>query len=80
MHTTDARSFFLPLPDGWEHVMGGEVLHPFFVDHKNRITQTLDPRPVPRGWEQVRAAATVQLQCVCARSRVCVCVCFMRCH
>jgi hypothetical protein len=69
-HTTN--SFFLPLPDGWEHVMGGEVLHPFFVDHSNRRTQTLDPRPVPRGWEQVRAIAAVwRVVCVC----VCVCVC-----
>jgi hypothetical protein len=81
-HTTN--SFFLPLPDGWEHVMGGEVLHPFFVDHSNRRTQTLDPRPVPRGWEQVRAIAAVwRVVCVCvcvcararARARVCVRAC-----
>lgn len=45
--------FFLPLPDGWEHVMDGSTPHPFFIDHVHQRTQTLDPRPLPTGWEQM---------------------------
>ena len=55
----DVARFFLPLPEGWEHVIGGNIPHPFFVDHINRRTQTLDPRPVPMGWEQVRDTSRV---------------------
>jgi hypothetical protein len=33
--------------------MDGSTPHPFFIDHVHQRTQTLDPRPLPTGWEQM---------------------------
>ena len=33
--------------------MDGSTPHPFFIDHINQRTPTLDPRPLPTRWEQM---------------------------
>eukprot|EP00041_Stephanoeca_diplocostata_P020307 m.452135 g.452135 ORF g.452135 m.452135 type:complete len:607 (-) comp21534_c0_seq2:128-1948(-) len=45
--------YYYPLPSGWEQ---RRLPRPHFVDHNTRTTHNLDPRPMPKGWEQMLTA------------------------